>query len=284
MPEYVIRRARPTLADATALLSVERRTLGDSRYSAREALRVIRRPEHHAYLAVSAGKVIGFCSCFETEAAPGKCLEIDMIGTLPEHQSRGVGTRLLEYSLDEARQRCVTQARAVVALGNLGSQKAFGNAGLRPSSSPYDMLVYSVLGRVPVPFLRPGWSWHRSAEGRFAPPDDYAGAKCSASGRHRNVHWIRTVASTVAMAEVVQVETLAYRGLWIENLLATSQGFLCTLARALVEEAKRLDLDEVGFLFERPTARSGNDEEYLTLAREGYQPVGTYRIYEARLA
>ena len=279
MCEYMISRAQRTLADSEALLAVERRTLCDSPYSPTEVLQVLQRPEHYTYLAYSVGHAIGFCSCFETASGTGMCLEIDMLGVLPEHQSRGVGGLLLRRCLDEARCRDTDSARAVVADDNVASQKAFERAGLGASSDLREMLVYEILGDAAVPFLPLSWAWHRSAEGRFVWQEGGRCAEYSASGHSRSMHRIGNEKGSVALAEVIQVETVSYRGLWVEKLLADSEAALGTIARALVEEAKALNLDQVGYLWPIQESQADDDWRRISLVREGYQSVGVYRVY-----
>ena len=276
---YVISRARPTLADAQALLAVEGRTLSDSPYSPTEVLRVLQRPEHHAYLAYSAGRAIGFCSCIETASEAGVRLEIDMLGVLREHQAHGVGRSLICRCLDEARRRGTGCARAVVADDNVASQRAFERAGLQPLSGRREMLIYEVLGDAPVSFLPPSWAWKRTGEGRFVWPEIGRCGEQSASGRSRSTHRIVSESGRVALAEVIRVDTVSYRGLWVECLRAESETFLRTVARALVEEAKTLGLDQVGYLWPIPGSQAEYDWRRISLVREGYQPVGVYRVY-----
>ncbi|OGO04231.1 MAG: hypothetical protein A2Y73_00575, partial [Chloroflexi bacterium RBG_13_56_8] len=156
---YVIRRVYPTLADAQILLAVERESLGDSNYTPEEALRVLARPEHHAYVATLDGEVVGFASCFETPCERGTRLEIDMLGVAAARRRRGLATRLILHSMREAEERGVRAFRAVVAEKNLASQRAFRCAGFVSSPSPLDMLIYEVGGTIPVGFLPPKWAW-----------------------------------------------------------------------------------------------------------------------------
>ena len=93
-PPITIRPVRPILADATALLAVERRSLGDSPYTPEEALAILRREEHHAYLALAGGRPVGFCSSFETPTDAGPRLELDMLGVHPGYRGRGIATEV----------------------------------------------------------------------------------------------------------------------------------------------------------------------------------------------
>ncbi len=65
-------RVEATLADAEALLAVERQSLQDSPYTSAEVQQVLLRPEHAAYLAWRGAEPVGLCSCFETQPRQGR--------------------------------------------------------------------------------------------------------------------------------------------------------------------------------------------------------------------
>ena len=283
---YVIRLARPTLADAAALLDVEHESLGDSPYSPERVQALLARPEHRAYLAVlpaaeGGEEVVGFCSTFETPTADGPRLEIDMLGVLPEHRGRGLATRLIRTSLREARCRGAGACRGVVAEENAASQRAFGGAGLAPDPQPYELLVYPIGGTSPLE-LPGGLRYARLEAGAVSAPEG-AQAPFDATPE-RPVHLVTTLAGrTVALAASLHVHTLSYEGLWIERLWAADDLALRAAIRAVVEEAKRLDLDEVGHLAATDPAR-GEAPALDAWLREGYLSMGRYRVYTLRLA
>ncbi|MBM3188565.1 MAG: GNAT family N-acetyltransferase [Chloroflexi bacterium] len=322
MESLVVRRARPVLQDAQALLAVERASLNDSPYGPEELLAVLRRPEHYAYLAYDGATPAGLCSCFETPTDAGLRLEVDALGVAPAYRGCGLATRLILHSVDEARRRGTSCARAVVAERNTASRRTFERArfvvapdagvskepvsecgrtrgsplpvahpgagtttcraslarsrgyetGSKPS--PRDMLVYEVRGVAPRPMLGASWAWHVVHEGAFRAPGAAGRAFC-ADGPGRWVGWLADEAGrTAAMAECLSVQTMAYRGIWVEALWATSRPAERRLARALVEQSKALAVDEVGYL--RP--QSGGKGGLLPWVREGYQVVGRYHV------
>ena len=78
------------------------------------------------------------------------------------------------------------------------------------------------------------------------------------------------------MAECLRVYTMTYKGLWLERLWARSKRAYLPMARALVEHAKIVGLDEVGYL-----APQGDAEEQLaSFMTEGYSRVGEYIRFE----
>jgi ribosomal protein S18 acetylase RimI-like enzyme len=259
-PPITIRPVRTILADATALLAVEQRSLGDSPYTPEEALAILRRREHHAHLALAEGRPVGFCSTFETSTDAGPRLELDMLGVHPDYRGRGIATALLRAAIAEAHNRGIRLFRGVVAADNLPSQRAFERAGLRHDALPRDLTVYEVRGDAPLPYLPEGWQAHVMPEALHIRDDE---------GR------------TVALAEVQRAYTLAYRGLWLERHWAATPRALLVLALGLVERARALDLDEVGYLAPPASEAPARDNEAVTWARAGYRVVGRYYRYTA---
>ena len=271
----VIRRARATLADATALLHVERQSLAESPYSPDEILRIIRRPEHFAYLARIDEIAVGFCSCIEVPADGGLRLEIDMLGVSPEQSGRGIGAKLIAHSTLQAERRGVPRFRAVVSVDNLASQRAFRRAGLEAGPDPVVMLVFEIRGNAPVPLLPPGWHWHTAKQGVVCVPGQPP-LRFTASGRGREVHSLRDRrGNVVGVTECLQVHTIAYRGLWVEKLWATSNSHCRLVARALVERTKTLGFDEVGYLL----PRGQREKSSIPLIREGFLDSGSYLLF-----
>lgn len=270
----VLRQAQLTPEDASALHAVEHASLHDSGYSPSEMLEVLRRPEHVAYVAWQGEAPVGFCSCFETPALsphslPTRRLEVDMLGVLPQYRGRGIATALLSLGLAEARQRELHTARAAVGTSNPASQAAFARAGLVPDRHRYTMLIYVIHGLSPVEYLPAGWH-HRvlvdaaelAFERHMVGPDTQA-------------------ERPFACAHTLRVQTLSYRGLWIEAFSPHSRPAAGVLARGLVEHAKGLGLDEVGYLLPQGGAAEELQRSFL---REGYVAVGEYLLFRADLS
>jgi len=280
-PTIAVRPARPNLPDATALLAVERRSLGDSPYTPEEVLAVLRRPEHRAYLALAGGRPVGFCSAFETPTEAGQRLELDMLGVHPDYRGRGIATSLLRLALDEARGRGIRLFRGAVAVDNVASQRAFEHVGLRRGPLPCDLTIFELQGEAPLPYLPPGWSAGTVAEGAVEAPTDPP-MRFGAAGVGRHVLRLQDEEGrTVALAEVQAVHTLSYRGLWLERCWAASPRALLALAQGLVERARALHLDEVGYLAPPGPESPTEDDDAVTWARAGYRVAGRYHVYTA---
>ncbi|MBN1399553.1 MAG: GNAT family N-acetyltransferase [Anaerolineae bacterium] len=256
-----IRPVARTPSDAAVLLAVEKASLGDSDYGPDEALAVLQRPEHHAYLAQIGEACVGFCSCLETPGAEGPRLEVDMLGVVPAWRGQGIATALVAFCMGEALARGTHTFRAVIAEGNLASQRTFERVGFACSQS-VQMLVYALHGWAPIEFLPAGWA-HR-------------GDRARRGGGERH-SLIDAGGSVVALAECLPVHTLAYVGLWIENIWGISPEATRLMARALVERAKQLACDEVGYLLPLTDGTSYREP----LLREGFAEAGRYRIYKA---
>ncbi len=260
---YVVQKILPTWTEAEALLAVERATLGDSPYEVAHILELLRRPEHYAYLATLESTPVGFCSCLETPTRDGPQLELDMLGVLAAYRGRGVATQLVRRAMEDALQRGAARFRAIVREDNVASQRVFERAGLSPSACAYDMLVYEIRGCVPLAFLPEGWTWSLAP---LAPGLE--------------AHELRDATGVpMATAECLQVHTLAYVGLWLEQLWAASDQAQALIGRAVVERAKALSLDEVGYLLPQTEACRSD-----ALLREGYRRTGRYIILTARRA
>jgi GNAT superfamily N-acetyltransferase len=280
MNTYIIRWARKDLAEASALLAVEHQSLGDSSYTPEEILAVMQRPEHHTYVACLAEELVGFCSCFETLARGMRRLEIDMLGVLPAHRRRGLASALVMRAVSEGRERGVCAFRGAVALGNTGSERAFLRAGLYPSAHPIDILVCGVSHPGRGITLPEGWTWHvatRAAESDGACPV----AGCGAAARHPQTCWLESEGQAAALADYLPVYTMSYRGMWLEELWAKTEGAMELLARALVAHAQALGLDKVGYLAPRIAGDDSRAQVAELLAQQGYESVGRYRVFVA---
>jgi ribosomal protein S18 acetylase RimI-like enzyme len=270
MNEPIIRALELDLAAVAALLAVERVSLEDSQYTPEEALAVLQQPDHWAYVACDGEQIAGFLFCFATQWAEGAQLELDMLGVAPDYRRRGLATRLVTHACGQAAERGIVPARAVVERENDASRRAFQRAGLQVVQRA-QMIVYEIGGCQPIAFLPDGWRWQRTQEGALA----VEGAQLAAFGRNGWLHWLTDAEERVlAAAESQRVDTLSYRGVWIERLWATDARAGRVLARAVVEQAKADDLDEVGYL--QPTPAAGS--VWPLWEREGFVLVGAYDV------
>lgn len=257
MGTYSIQKATCTLPEATAILDVERRTFGVSPYSPAELLAVMRRPTHHTCVCLYGEAVVGFCSSFDTPTDRGSRLEVDLLAVLPDHQNRGLGSGLIAQAVAEARARGVHDFRGIAAQGNIPSQRAFARAGFLPLSQ-HELLLYPIAGTVATPLPDHGYTYNIEPEEVDAP--------------RLGIHLFDARGGLAGLAECLYVYTFCYEGLWIEQARAEGGHSLVNLARAVVETAKTMRLDQVGYLLPVPAI----DEDRLPWLRAGYQVLGQY--------
>jgi len=272
----VIRPALPTTEDAAALLAVERATLADSPYTPEEVRAVLARPEQHAWLAIAGQEAVGFLSCLETPAHAGRRLELDMLGVRADYRGRGLATHLLTRAITEAQCHGIPRARGVTHEDNPAAQRAFERAGLTAAQDRFEMRVYPIAGTVPLP-LPEGFTSRALRPGEEAHVLD-GGAPWRSSGEGSIVLAVADSAgSRAAFVEALHVHTLAYKGLWIERLRAPTTRALRAALRAIIEEAKRRTVDEVGYL--APPAAASEPDARTAWFREGFVAMGRYRVY-----
>ncbi|TEU17589.1 MAG: GNAT family N-acetyltransferase [Anaerolineales bacterium] len=206
-------------------------------------------------------------------------------------------------------QKCdllsLDKARALVATDNLASQRAFTKAGFIPEETIYDLLLYEIRGFVPRPLdsgpvtvrdlalsAEEAGAVLRLGEGLTLRPDDVL----NLASRKANEILVAVRRGQIAgFAELLYVETLLYRGIWLESVIAqgADREIQAALISEAVERAKRKGLDEIGCLVR--TRRRGmaegaekakNMENHLlreALIGQGCGVVNEYYIYRRGL-
>jgi len=246
-------------------------------------------PVQHALVALVGGNVVGFLTAFETDTLAGRNLEVDILAVCPDEQRRGIASQLLGAAVRLAATREVKRARGLVATSNLGSQTAFGKAGYRASAVARDLMVCDVTGEVIA-----------RATGRYIGVDalsevEEAGYVVEHHGStsfspseivslvrpQRHDIWVARQDNTiVGFCEGVWVQTLLYRGVWIESLYAAHDEpvVLRNLIARIIERAIAAGLDKVGCVFERALAA-----RQQLLAEEGFRRVDEYQWFQSRV-
>lgn len=196
-----IRRA--TLEDAEGIAKVVRQTWNQSiDYVVYRSH--IEEDTCSIWIAVEDNEVAGFVSAFLTIGShQTRRWEIDLVVVRPSSQGKGLGSRLIQTALNDAKKHCVGISRAIIRTENIASQKAFQRAG------------YVTDERVQRMFL-----WSPKATGRrVIPPENIT---------------------------LSRMDTLTYRGLWIEGLMSeslsqTERRNTVIVAQALIAEEGRLN-------------------------------------------
>lgn len=241
-----IRPFNGSLADAEGLLSVERITFHESPYSAREVQRMLTEGPQHAWLAVAASEVIGFVVAFPTFGWQNRRWEIDLLAVRPDWTGQGLATRLIRAAA-AAGAAVAHWARAVTAVDNRASLRAFQRAGFRPSAEPCSLLLWRPPGLNPLSRATPGVTIQRtfSAMRLQGTGDD------TPKGPSAFLLLAEHHGRPAGYAELIPVQTILYRGIWIEAVDASSPLVRTALLRETVELAMAADLDEIGMMVPR---------------------------------
>lgn len=232
----MIRRATPS--DASAIAGLIRAAFPNVAADERQAARALRRDDHAAFVAERDGRVAGFCDGFVTRSAEGESRwEVDLVGVAPDSRGHGLARRLIAASVEAGRERGCAFARALIRLDNAASQRAFAAAGFAVD-----------------PVLRLIYVCSQSAGAFF---DLAKFVACDAPDERPD--WL------------IPVETLTYRGGWIEADPTWDRLSCAVAARAT------FDWDSVGVLV--PAEQAGFFE-----VADGidYEFVGTYQWWTLR--
>lgn len=290
-----IRPFAGTLRDAQGLVEVDGETFQQCHYTPDQLVERLSEPGQWAAVVVEGTNVAGFVSAFATNSLDGRRWEVDELAVRPAYQGRGLGTRLVALAVEQGAKAGLTRARALVATGNLASQRAFENNGFRVGKR-VDLLLYEIGGRVPRPQVA------GAPAVREASPSDaaavaslggYAPGKVTRLIAEPGHVYLLAAGSEMLLgcAELIEVHTLQYRGFWLESMRAGGGGDRASvpeadagwsgpartakaLASGALEVAKRrADLDLVGHL-----ASPADRDAYAACVSEGFRLMGAYHV------
>ncbi|MFB0534932.1 MAG: GNAT family N-acetyltransferase [Anaerolineae bacterium] len=182
------------------------------------------------------------------------------------------------------------KARALAATDNPASQRAFTRAGFTPDETVCYLLLYEIRGFVPRPLVacpvtvrdlalstEEAGAVLRLGDKLALRPGDVLAV---ASRKANEILVAVRGGELVGFAELLCVETLLYRGTWLESMIApeADRKVLTALISEAVERAKRKRLDEIGCLV--------NVEDHLlreALVGQGFGVVNEYHIFRRDL-
>ncbi len=115
---------------ALQIAYVKRRVWEDEQADETYIARVIAEPDHVTHIAVEDNTVVGFVDSFLTLSSEGmRRWEVDLLAVLPEHRGKGIASQLIAASTDAGHTMDAALMRALIAVDNVGSEKAFARCG-----------------------------------------------------------------------------------------------------------------------------------------------------------
>jgi GNAT superfamily N-acetyltransferase len=282
--ESMVRPFDGSLRDAEGLLAVERATFNESPYTAQQVRAMLSGDAQRAWLVTGEDRVVGFVVAFLTRGLRGSCWEIDLLAVHPEWTRRGLATRLIRAASSHGGQ-VADRARGVVSTENPGSARAFERAGFRPSGQ-CELVVFRPEDGMPRPWHALGVKIRKArdtkdmeecARGAGWPPGN-----AGPSGSEDWGGWTLLVAELrgkfAGFAELSEVQTLLYRGMWIESLFASRRVVRIALAHDALTYAVTAGMEEIGMMV--PVA---DHSLRVALKEIGFRSLGRFDWYEALL-
>jgi len=279
--------------DAEGLLLVERATFDESPYSPAEVQAMLGGQGQQAWLALAGDEVVGFVAAFLTRGLGGGCWEIDLLAVHPDWGRRGIATRLIRAASDDGKG-AAPRARAVVALENEGSAGAFLRAGFRAQPEVQELFIGRFEELDPVPSVTVGVTVRGAPDPAEIrpwrpdlpqPPDSPSREALDAAPAPGGVSLLvaegpggSSGQRGEGYAELIWVQTLLYRGVWIESLAVSTAAARGALVRAAVARAAAAGVDEIGAMV--PAGRRAFKD---TLRAAGLRSLGEFRWLVADL-
>jgi len=270
-----------SLADAEGLLAVEKATFGESPYSAGQVCDMLVNGPQRAWLAVGDGSIVGFVIAFATTGLHGTCWEIDFLAVLSDWRGRRLATRLICEAASQG-EGVARWARAVVATDNLASERAFVRAGFRRAERCM-LLIYRPQEKPPAPWSSPGVTVGKAAGvGGMTEGLHSEGVPGRSSAGQRSQEFTLLSAEQdgrpAGYAELIEVQTILYRGIWIESMGASTQIARAALIHTVLSQAADAGLDEVGAMV------PAEDRLWQkALLGAGFQSLGDFHWFRADL-
>jgi GNAT superfamily N-acetyltransferase len=282
--ELSIRAFDGSLSDAEGLLAVEQATFNESPYTAEQVRAMLSTGDQHAMLAIDEGRVVGFAIAFLTHSLRGACCEIDLLAVHPDWTRRGLGRRLIGAAASRGADGA-DRARAVVSTENAGSGRAFARVGFR-CTGRCELLIFRPEDGLPRPWHALGVTIRQTRD-----MDDVQGCVQSIGGELDSAYlselleqdsWTLLVArshdETVGCAELSEVQTLLYHGVWIESLAASRSAVRVALAHGALQHAASARLDEIGMMV--PVV---DHSLRVALKETGFRSLGQFDWFETEL-
>ena len=135
-----IRHATPD--DATAIVSLAEKVWPDEPLDATTIECLIAGSSRATLVAELNDTIVGFVDGFATCAASGALRwEVDLLAVSPSAQGRGVGRRLVGNSIKVGASAGAVQARALIRVGTIASERVFAFHGFVPERDESELWV-----------------------------------------------------------------------------------------------------------------------------------------------
>lgn len=116
----------------------------DNEITAKRVEGVLSDPTHSTMVYEIEGQVVGFADGFLTTSSDGiKRWELDLLAVHPNFQRRGIASALVTANTEFGQSRGTVIARGLVAIDNVGSQKAFAKSGYETDGIVCELMVAS---------------------------------------------------------------------------------------------------------------------------------------------
>jgi ribosomal protein S18 acetylase RimI-like enzyme len=281
----IIRAFDGSLADAEGLLAVERATFDESPYTPEEVQTMLTHGPQRAWLALSREEVIGFVTAFATSGLSGPCWEIDLLAVHPDWTGQGLATRLIRAA-GTLGPPGLRRTRAVVATNNPGSARAFMRAGFRRDAR-CRLWILRPKEQPPLPWVALNIAVHEVNRedprltviaGAARPVRPTVIASEAKQSPELTLLLAEHEGRPLGYAELLEVQTLLYRGIWLESLVASQQTAQAALVHEALNRAVAAGLDEIGMMVPE---RDHAVQEALRAA--GFRSLGSFDWFTAAL-
>lgn len=135
-----------THSDAPGIAQVLRSVWPDDTADPARIATATAQPNAHTLVALDDERIVGFVSGFTTVSALAeRRLEVDLLAVAPSHQGRGIGRELVRHLTDMAAD--CDFARALIRIGNVGSERAFAACGYQVEPMMHTLFVADAQGQ-----------------------------------------------------------------------------------------------------------------------------------------